>query len=192
MIEQWQTLLAAHDAVRDPLRSLVPDHAPRAAVLTCSDARVPPSVIFDQPAGSLFIVRVAGNTATAAAVASFDYAVAQLGVELLVVLGHTNCGAVAAACGRGSDGYLEPLTAAISELVDDSDGGDSDELAQRNVEATVAVLAGSPSPAGDAIRSGAVAIVGAMYDLATDDVRCLPQFLNRQPCTTESQEPLRP
>ncbi len=162
MSDDWTMLLAAHDAVRDPARSLVPDHVPRAAVLTCSDARVPPSVIFDQPAGSLFVVRVAGNTPTPAVVASLDYAVAELGIELLVVLGHTNCGAVAAACAGSCDGYLEPLTSTICALVDQRPCIDPDGLAAASVRSTVEALAAASSPTGRAIRSGRVHIEGAI------------------------------
>ncbi len=181
MSDDWTMLLAAHDAVRDPARSLVPDHVPRAAVLTCSDARVPPSVIFDQPAGSLFVVRVAGNTPTPAVVASLDYAVAELGIELLVVLGHTNCGAVAAACAGGGASYLEALTSAISPLVDDNGCHDPEQLAERNVEAAVAALSRSATPTGEAIRAGSLAVQGAIYDLALDDVRPLPTPTDQPP-----------
>lgn len=191
MTNHWNDLLTAHEAVRDPSRSLAPDHAPKAAILTCSDARVPPSVIFDQPAGSLFVVRVAGNTATPAAIASFDYAVAELGVELVVVLGHTNCGAVAAACAGGGDRYLEPLTATIRDLVENGDCDDPEQLAERNVRAAIDTLAASPSPVGRAIRSGAVTVEGATYDLATDDVRPLSTS-TLQSSATEPKELARP
>ncbi len=177
----WTTLLAAHDAVRDPTRTLVPDHSPRAAVLTCSDARVPPSVIFDQPAGSLFVVRVVGNTPTPAVVASLDYAVAELGIELLVVLGHTNCGAVAAACSGEGATYLEALTGAISALIDGNDCHDPEHLAERNVEAAVATLTRSATPTGEAIRSGSLIVQGAIYDLALDDLRPLQTPINPEP-----------
>lgn len=188
MTGSWTSLLAAHEAVRDPARQLVPEHEPVAAVLACSDARVPPSVIFDQPAGSLFVVRVAGNTASPAAIASFDFAVAELGVELLIVLGHTSCGAVAAACAGECAGYLEPLTATISGLIEHGQCDDPEVLAERNVRAAIAALASSASPTGDAIRSGAVAVQGAIYDLATDDVRPLSRSLPSTNPTDESKE----
>ncbi|MGF1596895.1 MAG: carbonic anhydrase [Acidimicrobiales bacterium] len=168
---RWDGLLAAHHARAVAERTTVPRHAPRAAIVACSDARVPPSLIFDQPAGSLFVVREAGNTASPAAVASLDYAVAELGVHLVVVLGHTHCGAVAAAAEGRCDGYLAPITNQICGLV--ADGVDRDELTERNVEATLALLAAAPSPVGDGIRSGRVALQGAVYDLASDTVHSL-------------------
>ena len=173
MSSTWQSLLDSHEVVRDPSRTLAPEHAPVAAILTCSDARVPPSVIFDQPAGSLFIVRVAGNTAAPAAIASFDYAVSELGISLIIVLGHTNCGAVAAACNGSCDGYLAPLTSQICELIGEGENLDVEALTQRNVYATMAALEASSSPTGQTIRDGRVEVQGAVYDVATDDVRPL-------------------
>ncbi|MGI9615445.1 MAG: carbonic anhydrase [Acidimicrobiales bacterium] len=109
----WDRLVEAHNAARsEPSREDPPRHQPTAAVLACSDARVPPSVIFDQPAGSLFVVRIAGNSASPAALASFDYAVDALGVEL-----------IAAAAGRVEirgaihdlrSGQLRPLTKVLN------------------------------------------------------------------------------
>jgi len=172
-MDSWISLLAAHEAVRDPARSLVPEHKPLAAILSCSDARVPPSVIFDQEAGQLFVVRVAGNTATPAAVASLDYAVAELDVPLIVVLGHTNCGAVSAACAGACESYLGPLTDQIAELIGDQTCTDVEKLAEHNVRATIAALTASDSPTGLAIRANQLAIRGAIYDVATDDLRPL-------------------
>jgi carbonic anhydrase len=172
-MDSWINLLAAHEVVRDPGRSLVPEHKPVAAILSCSDARVPPSVIFDQQAGQLFVVRVAGNTATPAAVASLDFAVAELDVPLIVVLGHTNCGAVGAACSGAYEGYLEPLTDQIAQLMGDQACTDVDKLAEHNVLATLIALTDSDSPTGHAIQAGQVATRGAIYDVATDDLRPL-------------------
>ena len=173
MSSKWQSLLDSHEVVRDPSRTLVSEHAPTAAILTCSDARVPPSVIFDQPAGSLYIVRVAGNTATRTAIASFDYAVSELGVSLIVVLGHTNCGAVAAACNGSCSGYLEPLTSQICDLVGEGEKIDVEALTERNVYAAMAALEASSSPTGQTIRDGRVEVQGAIYDVATDQLRPL-------------------
>ena len=79
--DTWAELVAAHERSRPAAVTEVPEHAPKAAILACSDARVPPSVVFDQPAGALFVVRIAGNTASPAALASLDYAVEHLGVD---------------------------------------------------------------------------------------------------------------
>jgi carbonic anhydrase len=73
---------------------------PRVIVLTCSDSRVPPDLVFDQNLGDLFVIRAAGNVADAIELGSIEYAVEHLGNTLLVVLGHERCGAVTAVCSR--------------------------------------------------------------------------------------------
>jgi carbonic anhydrase len=79
-------------------RSLVNGQHPKAVVLTCSDSRVPPELVFDQSLGDLFVVRSAGNVEDVIGVGSIEYAVENLGTTVLVILGHTRCGAVTAAC----------------------------------------------------------------------------------------------
>lgn len=79
-------------------RTLVEAQFPRAIVLACSDSRVSPEIIFDQSLGGLFVIRSAGNVEDKVAVGSIEYAVEHLGISVLVVLGHTRCGAVTAAC----------------------------------------------------------------------------------------------
>ncbi|MEM9081754.1 MAG: carbonic anhydrase [Verrucomicrobiota bacterium] len=88
---------------------------PFAIILGCADSRVPPELIFDQTLGDLFTVRIAGNVASPAAIASIEYAVAKLGTRLLVVLGHSSCGAVKATL----DHLNEPLdlTPSLTALV---------------------------------------------------------------------------
>lgn len=174
MSERLESLMASHRAIREPYRVTAPEHTPVAAILACSDARVPPSLLFDQPAGSLFMVRVAGNTATPAAIASLDYAVRELGVPLLIVLGHTGCGAVTAARAGKCDGYLSPITHQICALASGTDTLTLDQLIEMNVRSAVDALTNSKSPAGQGIRSGAVEVHGAIYDLDADLVRPLP------------------
>lgn len=181
----WDTLVAAHERVEAQMvtnsDSLTrpPTHEPAAAILACSDARVPPSVIFDQPAGDLFVIRIAGNTAAPSALASLDYAVDVLGVDLIVVLGHTNCGAVTAAVDGTCDGHLGPIVAPICEIARQNKGAEIDEIAARNVANTIAVLTAHAGPAGRAAASGRVEIRGALHDLLTG--RLLPVFTTKQP-----------
>lgn len=92
----------------------VPVHQPRAVVVGCSDARVPVEQVFDQAPGSLFVVRVAGHVLEPAALASILYAVRELGVRLVIVLGHQACGAVRAALAGVADEALRPLVGPIS------------------------------------------------------------------------------
>ena len=167
--ETWRRMRAASDA-RAAGTDAPPEHRPRVAVLSCSDARVPPSLVFDRPAGELFAVRIAGNTAAPAAVASLEYAVEHLGVELLVVLGHSGCGAVAAALDGTCDGSLEPIVSPLCSLARRSGLTDAATLTERNVAATIDDLTAA-SPAIAAARTqGRLAVRGAVYDLATGRV----------------------
>jgi carbonic anhydrase len=87
----------SHDLVSQR-RTLEKNQHPLVAVLSCSDSRVPPEVVFDQGLGDLFVVRVAGNSADPTGIGSLEYAVEHLGTVMIVVLGHQSCGAVTAAC----------------------------------------------------------------------------------------------
>jgi carbonic anhydrase len=168
---RWQQLVDAHELAekRKPVQVLdrPPVHEPTAAILACSDARVPPSVIFDQPAGSLFVVRIAGNTASPAALASLDYAVGELGVELLIVLGHTGCGAVQAAAGGTCGGHLAPIVEPICQLALTMPGASTDDLVRCNVANTVEQLERHTGPVGTSARAGRLEIRGAVHDLLT-------------------------
>lgn len=165
MADHWAELLEAHYRAAPAPADEVPDHAPKAAVLSCSDARVPPSVLFDQPAGSLFVVRIAGNTANPSTLASLDYAVDQLGVDLLVVLGHTSCGAVAAAMDRVCAGTFGPVTSPICGLVEANPDASPEELSGRNVLAAIEAIRSHEGPAGRAVREGRVRVEGSVHDL---------------------------
>ena len=90
--------------------AVIDTHEPDAAVLSCSDARVSPDIIFDAGIGDLFTVRTAGQVKDDAVIASLEYAVDVLGVRLLVVLGHQNCGAIKQAC-KEYEALLHELTA---------------------------------------------------------------------------------
>lgn len=177
----WAMLVKAHERVEATLQTGAlnagrpPKHEPKAAVLACSDARVPPSVVFDQHAGDLFVVRIAGNTAVPAALASLDYAVSVLGVDLIVVLGHTSCGAVSAAAGGTCGGHLEPIVASICDLAGACPTADVDELAALNVANTMLALRRHDGPIGRAAADGQLDIRGAIHDLVTGQLRPVQQ-----------------
>ncbi|HSL74651.1 MAG TPA: carbonic anhydrase [Ilumatobacteraceae bacterium] len=169
----WKALLDGHERAEATMSSLAdggvrpPLHAPRAAILACSDARVPPSVVFDQPAGNLFVIRIAGNTAGPAAQASLDYAVAELGVDLIVVLGHTSCGAVTAAASGTCGGHLAPIVAPICKIARHHPDASVDELAALNVASTMADLTAHDGPIAQAVAEGRLEIRGALHDLVS-------------------------
>jgi len=181
----WNELLDAHHRAKRPTRTAIPTHRPKAAILACSDARVPPSVIFDQPAGALFVVRIAGNTASPTALASLDYAVAELGIELLIVLGHTGCGAVQAAAAGTCAGHLAPIVEPIFETAMRTPEASVDEIVRRNVDTTVEALILHTGPTGIAARTGQLEVRGAVYDLLSGHLESLPaQSLHPQSIST--------
>lgn len=179
----WDDLESAHRrATSDHARHEgTPPHEPTVAVLTCADARVSPARSFDLPAGALFVVRVAGATATTEAVASLTYAVEALGASTVVVLGHTECGAVSAALQGVDDPALEPLVAPIRPALT-SDCADTACAVPAHVVATVAALTADPGPLGDAVRSDRVTVHGAVIDITDGS-------LTRLPTTPPRQEP---
>src|SRR5256885_2954941 len=102
-------------------RELAKTQNPRAAVLSCSDSRVPPELVFDQGLGELFVVRSAGENADPIAIGSLEYAVEHLGSTVIVVMGHQSCGAVKAACSGGKpesanlDAVLSPISSSCAK-----------------------------------------------------------------------------
>jgi carbonic anhydrase len=150
---------------------------PFAVILGCSDSRVPPQLIFDQGAGDLFTTRVAGNVATDAVIGTIEYAVEHLGVPLVLVLGHSRCGAVSA-CLHGlpatAGGHLAGLLHAIAPAVErarESEGDPLQNAIQFNVEHVVQQLRASRPVLEPRVRRGEVEVVGALYDLETGSVR---------------------
>jgi carbonic anhydrase len=155
-------------------RELASGQHPHAAILACADSRVPPEIVFDQGLGDLFDVRVAGNIAGDAEIASLEYAVEHLDVPLIVVLGHQKCGAVTAATESGeAPGHLPTLVTGIRPAVDRARKlpGDLIENAVRtNVEMVVSQLRASQPMLGAMVAKKKIAIVGAVYSLDTGKI----------------------
>jgi carbonic anhydrase len=145
--------------------------APFAIILSCSDSRVAPEVVFDQGLGDLFVVRVAGNVANAIGIASLEYAAEHLGTRLIVVLGHERCGAVTAAVQGGKlPGHLPALMAALQPAVAagrDPHGDPVEGAMRANVELTAASLRTCGPILSELVEQGHLKIVGARYDLDT-------------------------
>lgn len=146
---------------------------PFAAILGCADSRVPTEVIFDQGLGDLFVVRVAGNIATTEEIASEEFGVLVLGAKVLLVLGHSRCGAVDAAMTGGEfPGMIGSLVHAIRPAVDDSEGQPGDRLEnaiKANVKLQVRRLQVS-SVISKLIEEGKLKLVGGFYNLDTGKV----------------------
>jgi carbonic anhydrase len=153
---------------------------PIAAILGCADSRVAPEFIFDQGLGELFVVRVAGNVLTEAGTASLEYAAQFLGVPLILVLGHSNCGAVAAAIksaegGAPLPGHLPELIAKITPAVTATQSVPAaDHLAAaiaENVRLTEQQTGTTTPVLSQMVASGKVKVAGGVYDIATGKVR---------------------
>lgn len=160
---------------------LAAGQSPMAVILGCADSRVAPEILFDQGIGDLFVVRVAGNYVTGAGSTvkgSIEYAVAELGSQLIVVLGHSQCGAVKAAIKHIHD--HDALPGAINEMVNnikpavlESQGKPGDPLENAivaNVRRNVAKLNALGPIIAPRVTKGEVKVVGATYDLATGKV----------------------
>ncbi len=155
---------------------------PIAAILGCADSRVGPEFVFDQPPGGIFVVRVAGNVLTESGTASLEYATQVLGVPLILVLGHSGCGAVAAAIKSTEDGttlpgHLPDLVAKIAPAVTATKSvPKADRLnaaIAENVRLTAQQVATVPPLLAASVAAGKVKVAGGVYDIATGKVRLL-------------------
>jgi carbonic anhydrase len=143
---------------------------PFAAVLSCADSRVPVEIIFDESIGKIFVGRVAGNIVTPEIMASMEYGVAVLGVKAILVLGHTNCGAVSAAvAGKEVPGQISVLYQHLMPGVRDSHG-DVAAAVKANVAFQTRLLRESSTVIAKAVKEQGVKVVGGMYDLGTGRV----------------------
>jgi carbonic anhydrase len=160
-------------------QELVQGQHPHAVILTCADSRVPPEIVFDQGLGDLFTIRVAGNIAPDAEVASIEYAVEHLHTPLVVVMGHQSCGAVAAAIEGGeTPGHLPALVNAIRPAVEKArtlPGNLSDNTIRLNVEMVVEQLRSSQPLLAEEVAAGKLRIAGAVYSLDSGIVTWLPE-----------------
>ena len=147
--------------------------APFATVLGCADSRLAPEIIFDQFVGNVFVVREAGNIADSPTnVGSLEYGQAVLGSKLIVVLGHSDCGAVKAAYDNDTPGgNIASIISAIRPGI--AGAADFDDAIARNVGAVIERLRTDSPLLAEAEKTGAVKIVGAVYDIESASVRLL-------------------
>lgn len=142
---------------------------PYAAVLTCADSRVIPESIFQAGLGELFVVRVAGNVACETAIGSVEYALRHLKVRLVLVLGHTGCGAVGAALHDGEEGYIGTITREIQAAI----GSETREPIACRINAERAAEKLKAALCAD--RDETLKILAAVYDIETGKVEFLPE-----------------
>ncbi|MGZ3508618.1 MAG: carbonic anhydrase [Vulcanimicrobiaceae bacterium] len=167
-----------HSALRIELAS---GQSPFAVILGCSDSRVPIETIFDQQPGNLFVVRVAGNIVNIDSLASIEYAVEVLRSMLVLVLGHSSCGAVAAAAqhvefGTNFNGHIQYLADTIAPAVRKAKMMQGDWLrnaVDENVRQHIAELLDQSSIINEAVARGEVRVAGAVYDLHSGAVELI-------------------
>ncbi len=150
---------------------------PFACVITCSDSRVAPELIFDCSIGDLFVVRNAGTVLTPEVIGSVEFAVEQLGVTLVVIMAHSNCGAIAAAVAEiRLEGAVASVIARLHPFVVEARGDGftgvelQSEVSRRNSRALEAALITESPAIAHAIQEGSVEVRHAFFDIATGRV----------------------
>jgi len=164
----------------DQVRATASGQYPFAVVLGCIDSRVPPELVFDQGIGDIFSARVAGNFANTDIIGSIEFATELAGAKLVVVLGHTECGAVKGACDNVRLGNLTqtlsnltPAVYAVKDICDDRTSKNKafvQEVTDENVRLTVQALTERSSVLKNLVAGNRLKVVGAMHDVATGRV----------------------
>jgi carbonic anhydrase len=170
---------------------------PFATVLACSDSRDPVELIFDRGIGDIFVVRVAGNVAGISELATIEYGVGHLNTPLLVVMGHSSCGAVTAvATGAELHGFLPKLAEKITPAVARAkeQGATAEELVSRSIEANVwqaiSDILRQSGEIRECVLKGKVQVVGALYDLETGMVKWLGVHPNQKSLLSLGPQPV--
>ncbi|MCC6840382.1 MAG: carbonic anhydrase [Flavobacteriales bacterium] len=146
---------------------------PGAVILSCMDSRTSAELVFDQGLGDIFSIRIAGNVVTPDVLGSIEYAVAAAGVKLVMVLGHTACGAVAGACDKVRMGNLTGTLERIAPAIRRANGGSNDprpyldRVAAANVCVSIDEILEQSPIVRERLASGAVGLAGAMYNVST-------------------------
>lgn len=166
-------------AGKDDRKNLTAGQHPHSIVLSCSDSRVPPEIVFDQKLGEIFTVRTAGETLDSSVIASIEYAVSHLGPQLVVVMGHTSCGAVKAAVStiNGGDAGSEHLNKLVKDIHPRIDllkrvPASADYLTESwvNAKGVAADLAKRSKIIDEKIKQGQLKIVPALYHMDSGHV----------------------
>jgi carbonic anhydrase len=142
------------------LAELSTSQTPFAAILCCADSRVAPEIVFDQQLGNLFVCRIAGNVPTSEIIESLEYAVGFLGVQLIVVMGHSSCGAVTAALeSEFAEGLFSQIALSPIPDLNESISHNAKQGAKTILDCSPLIL--------DAIESGDLAVTSGVQDIAS-------------------------
>ena len=173
--------VTANRDVRQLLQITKDKQHPFASVLSCSDSRAPVEMLFDQALGDIFSVRLAGNIATNYAIASLEFGTKYLGSKLIVVLGHSSCGAIKAACDDFKDGHITQLIELIKPAVvmektesQTRNSGNADfvmKVCELNIRHQMHQIVYESEIIQKQLEGRAIGIVGASYDLSTGEVK---------------------
>jgi carbonic anhydrase len=146
---------------------------PFAAVLSCADSRVPVELVFDQSIGHIFVARVAGNFVTPEIIASLEYGAAVLGIKVILVMGHGNCGAVKATIqAKEVPGQISALYAHIQPAVDQA-GSNLEAATKANAKIQAALLREASTVVAGLVKEGKLKVVAGHYDVVSGTVTLL-------------------
>ncbi|HBF09830.1 MAG: carbonic anhydrase [Pseudomonadota bacterium] len=172
----------------DRREQLASGQAPFAVILGCSDSRVPAELVFDQGLGDLFVIRIAGNVIAPSQIGSIEFAVERFGTPLVIVLGHTSCGAISATVEAlmnptvqtqclNIGSIVKRIAPSVQELLNSGANLNKDQLissaCKANIRSSVNQLQHSSEFIEEMVEAGKLAIVGAEYDLETGRVNFL-------------------
>ena len=180
---RFESDIRSHEALpsRSRRQELATGQEPFAIILGCSDSRVPAEIVFDQGLGDLFVIRVAGNIVSPSQVGSVEFAAERFGTRLIVVLGHSSCGAILAtleeigrpseAQSRGLHSIVSRVRPSVEELLATDFGNDPEELVRQAVRANIRASADHLRHGSEIlvqlIQNDGLLVVGAEYSLET-------------------------
>ncbi|ALJ05304.1 carbonic anhydrase [Pseudalgibacter alginicilyticus] len=180
--QRFQNNLKANRNLLEQVNDTSEGQFPFATILSCIDSRVSAELVFDQGLGDIFSVRIAGNFVNEDILGSMEFACKLAGTKLIVVLGHTSCGAIKGACDHAEMGNLTkliekitPAVNAVSEPKDESLRTSKnlefvDSVSQKNVELTIQRIHEESPILSEMEKNGEIMIIGAMYDINTGEV----------------------
>ncbi len=180
--KRFQNNLKANRNLLEQVNDTSDGQFPFATILSCIDSRVSAELVFDQGLGDIFSVRIAGNFVNEDILGSMEFGCKLAGTKLIVVLGHTSCGAIKGACDHARLGNLtalinkiEPAVDAVKEPTDESQRNSKnlefvDRVSAKNVEMTIENIRKKSSVLAEMEENGEIMIVGAMYDIASGSV----------------------
>ncbi|MUU79424.1 carbonic anhydrase family protein [Winogradskyella endarachnes] len=180
--ERFQNNLKANRNLLEQVNDTSDGQFPFATILSCIDSRVSAELVFDQGLGDIFSVRIAGNFVNEDILGSMEFACKLAGTKLIVVLGHTSCGAIKGACDHAEMGNLtkliEKITPAVNAVTTPEDEGSRNsknlefvnEVSKKNVELTIDRIHAESPILSEMEKAGEIKIVGAMYDINTGKV----------------------